>query len=103
MADFTTVVREELPVKVIVFNDGKIKNIANEQAMYGYPVYGISFPNPDFAKYAESCGGIGYRITTPDELDRGFEEGFKLDRPVLFDVLVDPDKMSPVVKSADTH
>jgi pyruvate oxidase len=100
MADFTTAVREELPVKVIVFNDGKIKNIAKEQAMYGYPVFGISFPNPDFAKFAESCGGVGYRITTPDELDRAFEEGFKLDRPVLFDVLVDPDKMSPVVKSA---
>jgi len=103
MADFTTAVREELPVKIIVFNDGKIKNIAKEQAMYGYPVFGISFPNPNFAQYAESCGGVGYRITTPDELDKAFEEGFKLDRPVLFDVLVDPDKMSPVVKSADAH
>ena len=47
--------------------------------------------------------GGGYRITTPDELEKAFEEGFKLDRPVLFDVLVDPDKMSPVVKSADAH
>lgn len=100
MADFTTAVRENLPVKVVVFNDGKIKNIAKEQAMYGYPVFGISFPNPDFAKYAETCGGVGYRITTPDELDKAFKEGFKLDKPVLFDVLVDPEKMSPVVKSA---
>ena len=103
MADFTTAVREELPVKIIVFNDGKIKNIAKEQAMYGYDVFGISFPNPDFAKFAESCGGIGYRIRTPDELDADFEEGFKLNRPVLFDVLVDPEKMSPVVKSAYSH
>jgi len=101
MADFTTAVREKLSVKVIVFNDGKIKNIAKEQIQYGYPVYGISFPNPDFAKYAETCGGIGYRITTPDELDKAFEEGFKLNKPVLFDVLVDPDKMSPRVKSAN--
>jgi pyruvate oxidase len=101
MADFTTAVREKLPVKVIVFNDGKIKNIAKEQVMYGYPVYGISFPNPDFAKYAETCGGIGYRVTTPDELEKAFEEGFKLDKPVLFDVLVDPEKMSPRVKSTD--
>lgn len=101
MADFTTAVREKLPIKVIVFNDGKIKNIAKEQAQYGYPVFGISFPNPDFAKYAETCGGVGYRVRTPDELDKAFEEGFKLNRPVLFDVLVDPDKMSPRVKSAD--
>jgi len=103
MGDFTTAVREKLPVKVIVFNDGKIKNIAKEQAMYGYDVFGISFPNPDFAQYAESCGGIGYRITTPDELDKAFTEGFRLNKPVLFDILVDPDKMSPVVKSADDY
>lgn len=101
MADFTTAVRENLPVKIVLFNDGKIKNIAKEQEMYGYPVYGISFPNPDFAKFAETSGGVGYRITTPDELDQAFKEGFKLDKPVLFDILVDPDKMSPVVKSAD--
>lgn len=99
MADFTTAVREKLPIKVILFNDGKIKNIAKEQAMYGYPEYGISFPNPDYAKYAESCGGVGYKINTPDELDKAFEEGFDLDQPVLFDIAVDPEKMSPGVKS----
>ena len=98
MADFTTAVREKLPVKVVVFNDGKIKNIAKEQAMYGYPVYGISFPNPNFATYADSCGGVGYRIKTPDELEKALKEGFKQDKPVIFDVLIDPEKMSPVVK-----
>jgi pyruvate oxidase len=101
MADFTTAVREELPVKVIVFNDGKIKNITKEQAQYGYPVFGISFPNPNFAQFAETSGGIGYRITTPDGLNKAFKEGFKLNKPVLFDILVDPEKMSPRVKSAN--
>ncbi|GAG10697.1 unnamed protein product, partial [marine sediment metagenome] len=100
-ADFTTVVRERLPVKVVVFNDGKIKNIAKEQAMYGYPVFGIGFPNPDFGAYAKSCGGEGYRCETPDELDRAFEEGFKSDGPCLFDVVIDPDMMSPLVMSAE--
>lgn len=103
MADFTTAVREELPVKIVVFNDGKIKNIAKEQALYGYPVFGISFPNPDFAAFASSCGGMGYRCETPVELDEAFEEGFNSDRPCLFDVMVDPEKMAPIVKSAEDH
>ena len=103
MADFTTAVREKLPVKVVVFNDGKIKNIAKEQALYGYPVFGVSFPNPDFAAYARSCGGEGYRCETPDELDRALDEGFTSDAPCLFDVIVDPDKMAPLVRPAGEH
>jgi pyruvate oxidase len=99
MADFTTAVREGLPVKVIVFNDSKIKNIAKEQALYGYPSYGISFPNPDFAAYARSCGGEGYRCETPDELDEALAKGMGSDRPVIFDVVVNPEKMAPHVTS----
>lgn len=103
MADFTTAVRENLPVKVVVFNDSKIKNIAKEQALYGYPVYGISFPNPDFAAFARSCGGEGYRCETPDELDKALERGLASDKPTIFDVVVDPEKMAPLVKSAEEH
>jgi len=101
MADFTTAVREELPVKVVIFNDSKIKNIAKEQALYGYPVFGISFPNPDFAAYARSCGGEGYRCETPEELDEALEKGFASDKPCIFDVVVDPEKMAPLVKAAE--
>ncbi len=82
MADFTTAVREGLPVKVLVFNDSKIKNIAKEQALYGYPSYGISFPNPDFAAYARSCGGEGYRCETPDELDEALARGMGSTSPL---------------------
>lgn len=101
MADFTTAVRENLPVKVVVFNDGKIKNIAKEQAMYGYREFGTGFPNPDFAAYARSCGGEGYRCETPDELDSAIGKAFASDRPCIIDVVVDPEKMAPIVKKAD--
>jgi len=101
MADFTTAVREELPVKVVLFNDNKIKNIAKEQAAYGYTVFGISFPNPDFAEFARTCGGEGYRCETPEQLDEALEKAFASDRPALIDVLVDPEKMAPGTKSAE--
>lgn len=101
MADFTTAVRDDLDVKVIVFNDKRLKNIKKEQAMYDYPEFGTRFVNPNFAEFAESCGGEGYKVTSADELDEALERAFKSDKPAIIDVLVDPEHMSPVIKTAD--
>ena len=94
MADFTTAVYNNLPVKVIVFNDGKLKNIKKEQEMYGYKEFGVEFINPDFAEFARSCGGEGFRVEKPEELDNALEKAFSSKRPALIDIVVDPDKMA---------
>lgn len=57
MADFTTAFREKLPIKIIVVNDGKLKNIKKEQLRDNYPEFVVSFPNPNFADYAKTAGG----------------------------------------------
>lgn len=101
MADFTTAVREGLAVKVIVFNDGKLKNIKKEQARDGYPEFGVSFPNPNFAEFAKSCGGEGYRVERPNELDGALKAAFKSDRLCIIDVVVDPQKTAAATKRAD--
>lgn len=101
MADFTTAVREDLAIKVIVFNDGKLKNIKKEQARDNYPEYGVSFPNPNFAEFARSCGGEGYRVEDPAELDSILKSAFGSDRPCLVEVIVDPEKMAAGTKSVD--
>ena len=101
MADFTTAVREGLAVKVIVFNDGKLKNIRKEQERDGYPEFGVSFPNPNFAEFARSCGGEGYRVEEPGRLEAALREAFKSERPCIIDVVVDPVRTSPATKRAD--
>ncbi len=100
MADFTTAVYNRLPVKVVVFNDNKLKNIKKEQMMYGYREFGTEFVNPNFAEFAKSCGGEGYRVEKPEELDTALELAFKSDKPVIVDVVVDPEKMSPMITVA---
>lgn len=97
MADFTTAVQNDLPVKVVVFNDGKLKNIKKEQNMHGYPEYGTQFTNPDFAAFAASCGGEGYRVDNPEELDEALEKAFNSNKPAVVDVLVDPERMAPII------
>ncbi|MEE8403724.1 MAG: thiamine pyrophosphate-binding protein, partial [Candidatus Hydrothermarchaeaceae archaeon] len=57
MADFTTAVFNNLPINVVVFNDGRLKNIKKEQEAHGYAEFGTEFVNPNFAEFANSCGG----------------------------------------------
>ncbi len=100
MADFTTAVYNRLPIKVVLFNDSKLKNIKKEQMMYGYKEFGTDFVNPNFADFAKSCGGEGYRVEKPEELDKALEKAFKSDNPAIVDVVVDPDKMAPIITVA---
>ena len=99
MADFTTAVQNKLPVKIVLFNDGKLKNIAKEQAMYGYPEFGTTLVNPNFADFGRSSGGEGYRVERPEELDSALEKAFSSDKPAIADVVVDPVKNSPIVRA----
>ena len=94
MADFTTAVRDKLPIKVVIFNDGKLKNIKKEQLRDGYPEFGVDFINPNFAEFAESCGGEGYRVEDPKELDQALKTAFATNNPVIIDVVIDPEKMA---------
>ncbi|TFH44486.1 MAG: thiamine pyrophosphate-binding protein, partial [ANME-2 cluster archaeon] len=101
MADFTTAVREDLAITVIVFNDGKLKNIKKEQNMEHYPEFGVSFPNPDFAGFATSCGGEGYTIEDPGELDDVLKKALVSDKPSLIQIMVDTEKIAPSTKRVD--
>ena len=98
MADFTTAVREKLAIKVIVFNDKKLKNIKKEQLRDNYPEFGVSFPNPNFADFANSSGGEGYNIDDPKKLDDIIKKAFVSTKPVIIDIIVDSDKMAAGTK-----
>ncbi len=89
--EFTTAVHNKLPIAVIVFNDGKLKNIKKEQEEYGYPEYRVSFPNPNFADMATSAGGMGIRVSNPEKLDEAIKKALDSRLPSLVEVMVDPD------------
>ena len=61
MAEFGTACRYDLPIKVIINNNASLGQIMWEQLVLGYPEYGIRFGRPpDFAPWAEACGGKGH-------------------------------------------
>ncbi|MFC1697540.1 thiamine pyrophosphate-binding protein [Nanoarchaeota archaeon] len=98
MADFTTAVMNNLPIKVVVFNDSKLKNIKKEQERYGFKEFGVSFVNPNFADFAKSCGGEGYRIEKVSDFSM-LKKAFTSSKPCIIDVVVDPEKYIPGVKA----
>jgi pyruvate oxidase len=90
--EFTTAVYNKLPITIIVFNDGKLKNIKKEQEAYGYPEYRVSFPNPNFADIASSCGGLGIRVKEAGKLDDAIRKALDSPLSAIVEVLVDPDQ-----------
>jgi pyruvate dehydrogenase (quinone) len=93
MAEFGTAARYELPIKVIINNNASLGQIMWEQLVLGYPEYGIRFGRrPDFAPWAEACGGRGIRVDKGEELEGAIVEAFEYPGPALVDVAVNPDE-----------
>jgi len=90
MEDFLTVVKYKLPVKVFLFNNKQLGMIMQEQKVEGYPNWQTDLYNCNFAEYAENCGGIGIRVTEPEDLEEGVEKALSLDKPVIVDIDTDP-------------
>ncbi len=87
LADFTTAVKYELPIVHVVLNNDELAKITREQIGDLRPVWQTSLVNPDFAKYAELCGGAGFRVSAGDELDDVLSAALAVtDRPVMVEV-----------------
>lgn len=93
MADFVTAVRYCLPVKMIVLRNDKLAFITLEQQAAGIPDFGTKLVNPDFAAFAEACGGLGISVEDPGEIAPALERAFADPRPAVVEVVVDPDAL----------
>ncbi len=93
MADFVTAVRYELPIVCVVLNNSKLGFIALEQQGKGLPEHSIDLVNPDFVKFAESCGGLGIAVDKPGDIRPALREALASDLPAIIDVAVNPDEL----------
>ena len=90
MSDFVTAVKYHLPMTVVILNNRQLAMIQVEQLTENYPNFGTDLLNPDFAAYAEACGGTGIRVTDPADLQRALEDAMGRDRPAIVDIETDP-------------
>lgn len=91
MQDFSTAVHYKWPLIVVILNNKQLSFIKYEQQSAGQLNYGINFGDIDYAKFAEACGGKGYRVEKYDQLHDAFEGAKNSDVPVIIDVSVNAD------------
>jgi thiamine pyrophosphate-dependent acetolactate synthase large subunit-like protein len=87
LADFTTAVAERMPIVHVLLNNDQLGKISREQIAAVREVWATGLVNPDFAAYAESCGGRGFRVDTPEQLEPALAAAFAVrDRPALVEI-----------------
>jgi pyruvate oxidase len=86
LADLSTAVRYNLPITILVVNNGTLQMERDRQVVGQHASLGSDLTNPDFIKVAEACGMAGFRVTDSSELDKVLEQALSLPGPVLVDV-----------------
>ncbi|MBS2964394.1 thiamine pyrophosphate-binding protein [Actinocrinis puniceicyclus] len=102
MAELASAAPAELPVTIVVFNNGKLGAIKYEQEIMGWPEYGSALVNGDLAAYARACGVHGVRITRYEELEPALRSALERSGPTLLDVVCDPHELPSPPKSHGT-
>jgi pyruvate dehydrogenase (quinone)/pyruvate oxidase len=91
MAEFSTCVKYRLPIKVVLLKNNELGQIKWEQLVFlGNPEYGVDLEPIDHVKFAQACGGRGFRIDHPSECAAVMEQALSLAGPALIEAVVDP-------------
>ncbi len=86
-----TICRYGLPVCVVVFNNNGIYRGTDVNPGGGSDVATTVFvKDARYEKLMEAFGGVGVRVTTPDELLRAVNEAMNSGKPTLVNAVIDP-------------
>jgi acetolactate synthase-1/2/3 large subunit len=95
-AELATAVKEELPIVVLLVNNGMYGTIRmHQERLYPGRVVGTDLVNPDFAALADSFGAHGETVERTEDVEDAFERAVDAGRPALLDLRVDPEAISP--------
>jgi oxalyl-CoA decarboxylase len=89
--EIETICRYNLPVCVVVFNNNGIYRGTDVNPSGGSDVATTVFvKDARYEKLMEAFGGVGVRVTTPDELSRAVNEAMDSGKPTLVNAVIDP-------------
>jgi pyruvate dehydrogenase (quinone) len=90
LGELLTVVQEKVPIKIVVFNNGKLGFIDIEQKSAGLiPMY-TDLKNPDFGEVAKAVGLWGRSVAKAGDLEDSVKTWLAQPGPALLDVKVNP-------------
>lgn len=89
LAEITTLVKYNMPVKVIILNNHELGKISKEQRAGEFDVWQTNLSNPNFSEYTKSCGAWSKRVTNKEELESSMTELFQQSGPGLLEIMTD--------------
>lgn len=87
MGELLTLLQLNLPVKIILFNNGTLGFVEMEMKAAGLIETGVALDNPDFAAMARSIGIHGVRVSDPGELESAMHDVLSYPGPALLDAV----------------
>jgi len=91
--ELATAVTNNIPVKVIVLNNGYLGMVRQWQELFYGKRYAhtdlASTGNPDFMKIAEAYGAMGIRVTKKGQVEAAIKKALKHNGPVFVDIIID--------------
>ena len=106
MQEMSTAVQYNLPIKIFILNNQWMGMVRQWQELLHEKNYSESYTEalPDFVKLAEAYGCVGIRANKPQELDTKIAEMLSVNKPVIFDCVVDKaENCYPMIPSGKAH
>jgi len=106
MQEMSTAAQYNLPIKIFILNNQWMGMVRQWQELLHEKNYSESYTAalPDFVKLAEAYGCVGIRAEKPEELDSKIAEMLSVNKPVIFDCMVDKvENCYPMIPSGKPH
>jgi acetolactate synthase-1/2/3 large subunit len=106
--ELVTASAERIPVKVAILNNAYLGMVRQWQELFYEERYSevyLSPDLPDYAKWAEAMGCVGFKVETPEDVVPTIEKANEIDdRPVVVDFQVDyREKVYPMVPAGGSN
>jgi acetolactate synthase-1/2/3 large subunit len=105
--ELSTCLQYDLPIKVILLNNGYMGMVRQWQEFFYDGRYSNSYVDalPDFVKLTESYGHVGMRVDNPGDLEAAMKDAFaRQDRLVFMDIIIDPtENVYPMIAAGKGH
>ncbi len=103
--ELATAVQYQLPVKVVILNNGFLGMVRQWQELFHEKRYASSCMDgisPDYIKLADAYGAVGMRATKPEEVTPALKKALSIPKPVIIDFVVEKEEnVYPMVPAGE--
>ena len=94
LGDLMTISQYQIPVKIIIFNNGALGMVKLEMRVEGYMDWQTNMVNPDFIKLAEAMNIAAWEAKESKDVKQALEQGFQHDGPAIINIFTDPNALA---------